>query len=373
MKTGIITFHFCYNYGATLQCLALYQSVKNLGHEVNVIDFFPIPMPVLRFWQGWGLRRKNPMRNIRNRWIDLKYADLMRKRFDSFSKANLSYSTYCNPSNISAAVSSYDALIVGSDQVWNRSYYNASPVYFLNFKDNYEGRRVSYAACSGSADLPPHDKEELELRTALLDFDAISVRNEITHNWLENVASVSAELVCDPTLLIDFTEYEAEATLPVKDYILVYVLGKEITGGHQQTIQRIKDLYGALPVVWICSSAHKPESYCNWADHLICTAGPAEWLTLIKNANFVYTDSFHGAIFSMKYERAFFAYYVEEMRAGRLIDIATRYGLNHVIASSLQDALDRKCFEQELDYPQINSKINAQRKTSLEFLKEALR
>lgn len=372
MNIGIFTFHFCYNYGASLQCLGLLKALESLGHDVEVVDFHPIHLPTHKFWQGWGLRGKTPIRNIRNRWVDLKYGGAMRVKFDDFSALHIRYSKRCNPQNVTDVIQGYDALVAGSDQVWNRSHYNGSTAYFLDFPGGYKGRRLSYAACSGCADMPSEVKIKDTLKFALRNFDSISIRNHVTQSWLETLAGITAPIVCDPTLLIDYTPYEASMRLPAQEYILVYVLGQEINGGHKQAIQRIREQFGNLPVVWICSSAHKPESYCHWADHLVATAGPAEWLSLIKHAAFVYTDSFHGAVFSMKYERPFFAYYSEEMRAGRLLDIANRYGVANVIAAGLTDAVRRNCFAQLPEYHQIRSRIAAHKHDSLSFLKEAL-
>jgi hypothetical protein len=100
--------------------------------------------------------------------------------------------------------------------------------------------------------------------------------------------------------------------------------------------------------------------------------GPAEWLNLIKNASFIYTDSFHGAAFSIKYKKPFFAYYTEEERAHRLMDIANRYGIFPVVANSVEDALKRKCFEQKINYSTIEKTISAHRVASLRYLNEAL-
>jgi len=371
MKIGIITFHYGYNYGAALQCTGLYKTLEQMGHDVDVIDYQPLVYsPSVYFWKGWGLRKKNRLQRIKKRWVELRYGGLMRRKFDKFFAKNLTFSKACDNLDVAEVVAGYAALIVGSDQVWNRSYSNVTPVYFLDFADTYLGRKISYAACCG------HSKMPLEnigaVKRALLQFDAISVRNRITHEWVRELTDMNSAIVCDPTFLYDYSSLEPAEPPPYKNYILTYVLGKEIGGGHRRAIAKIKEKYGDLPVVWICSSAHKPESFCKWADRIVYTAGPAEWLNLVKNAAFVYTDSFHGTVFAMKYRKPFLAYYTEESRAERLRDLAERYGIDHSVVRSLQDTLERKCLEIPPDYESVTDQINRHRRMSLSFLKESL-
>jgi hypothetical protein len=370
MNVGILTFHYGYNYGAILQCVGLYQTLIRLGHEVDVIDYQPGVHAPVPLWKGWGLRSQDPVASAQTRWRHLRYAGAMRHRFDQFMSENLSFSSRCDDENVAEVVSGYNALVVGSDQVWNRNYISVTPACFFNFSPEYPGRRISYAACCGCKEQPEDTAGRIE--RALLKFDALSVRNQVTCEWVHGLTGESPEIVCDPTLLFSYTGLESSDVLPFKKYILAYALGEEIRGGHRRAVAEIRNVHGDLPVVWVCPSAHKPESFCEWADHIIYTAGPAEWLGLIQNAAFVYTDSFHGAIFSIKYYKPFLAYYTEESRAERLLDLAKRYGVVHSVAGSLQDALERKCLETPPDYESVMDRIDHHRQISLSFLKESL-
>ena len=372
VNVGIITFHFCYNYGAALQCLALSRAIAKLGHKVEVVNFHPTCRPHLHAWQGWGLRKAGLIHNIRKRWVDFRYGSIVRGRFDKFFADNLVLSRHCEHSSVSDVVQSYDALIVGSDQVWNQSYYNASPVYFLQFSPDYRGRRISYAACCGSQDALPGTSSPSVIASALRRFDSISIRNDITQRCLNSIVQLPSSVVCDPTLLDDWNRPEDFSLPPHRNYILAYILGSEIEGGHQNAIDRIRNLVGNLPVVWVCSSAHKPETYCRWADHLECACGPLEWMSLIRNASFVYTDSFHGVLFSMQFHKQFFAYFSELMRAGRLLDVADRYKVGSLIAASIADAEGRGCFVGSFDYGATDECIAQHRQFSIQFLRTSL-
>ncbi len=370
MRIGILTFHYGYNYGAILQCVGLYKTLESMGHQVDVIDYLPIDLPDLQPWQGWGVRKKSPINNINKRWIDLRYAGAMRKRFDSFSLNNLTFSVPCHDSDVASVVGSYDALVVGSDQVWNRSYSSVTPALFLSFDKEYSGRRISYAACCGHKEQPIN--LECNVRKDLLAFDAVSVRNKVTFDWVKSVTGLSVPVVCDPTFLFDYSGMESDDEVPDEDYILVYALGMEIEGSHREAFKEIKRNYGDLPVIWVCPSAHKPGSVCKWADRTIYNAGPAQWLGLIENASFVYTDSFHGAVFSIKYEKPFLAYYSEISRADRLLDLAERYELAGSVVESLSDAIKNGEISSVPDYKEVHRLIDEHRKTSMNYLEECL-
>lgn len=372
MNVGILTFHFCYNFGAVLQAVGLAKQVAQLGHNVEVIDFHPVELTKHPPWKGWGLRKKNPLQNIKLRWIDLYYGTLMRKSFDSFLKKNVSLSEPCNPKTIGTIVQQYDALVVGSDQVWNRRHYLAPQAYFLHFDEGYSGRKISYAACSGDGEIFGSQAELNFLKHALHDFDAVSVRNRFTQEWVRSISGMPSEVVADPTLLLDFTPYEANLSNPFHKYILVYTLGKEIQGGNQEIICEIRKNYGNLPVVWICSAAHKPQTYCTWADHQIATAGLGEWLSLIKNSTFFLTDSFHGMMFALKYKKSFLCFYSEATRAGRLLDAAERYGVNSCVVGSLQQANEKRSFSTPINYEKVSRLLEIQAISSRRYLQQAL-
>jgi len=149
----------------------------------------------------------------------------------------------------------------------------------------------------------------------------------------------------------------------------MYTLGDEIKGGHAKVIQSIRKKVGDLPVVAVVPSAHKPY-LAPWADHVVYTAGPREWLYLISNAAFVYTDSFHGVLFAIKNNRPFLSYYAEEGRAPRLTDLAERYKIRERVVGSADEA------EKKLSLPWTGDKtdqlIALHVASSMDFLQNAL-
>ena len=365
MKLGIITFHFGCNFGGFLQCMALQNVLKAQGHDVEVVDYHPEISRPWPFYRGWNPFMEKRMERFKNRWFSLYYGARRRKIFDQAREDNISLSPFCHSAEETFnVVKDYDALVVGSDQIWNRSY-TTSPVYYLDFCKEFLGKKFSYAACCGHHDMPSGGLEQV--RSALLQFDAISVRNQVTYEWVNRLTGVSPAIVCDPTLLYDFSSFATPPHRPLGKYVVAYVLGNEIDGGHSAAIKQIKKRVGNIPVVAIAPAQSVTEVY-PWADYVVRACGPSEWVGWIANSGFVYTDSFHGVIFALKYGKRFFAYYKESIRAQRLLDVAERYGVVAAISASVEDALASGCFDAVLDYTQINKKIAEHIAISQQFL-----
>lgn len=368
MKAGIITFSYVCNYGALLQCLALYRTLRNLGIEADVIQY--VPEKFRRhppWWKGWGIKKGQVFQNIPKKWIAARHSSGMQQAFDAFRANHFTFSQPCSsPATITAAVSGYDALITGSDQVWH---FAQNPAFFLEWGAPYNGKRISYAPCCGHIK-QPQDRTE-QIREWLSRFDHISVRNDFSKAIIEKVVERSVPVVADPTLLTDLSDVMNKVELPCSDYILMYTLGKEITGGHKKAIQAIRKKVGNIPVVAVIPSAHQPH-LAPWADIKIWEAGPAEWLYLIAKAKFVYTDSFHGAIFALKNNRPFIVYYAEEWRSPRMTDLARRYQLGGSVAHDV-DSLG-KCISASSfgDYKESFRLIDQHVAESMDYLRNAL-
>ena len=267
-------------------------------------------------------------------------------------------------------IAGYDAIVVGSDQVWNWVYSFVGDPYFLHHL-KYDGRRISYAACCGNRHTLPEDKS-MEYGAAVRNFDFVSVRNETTREWVEEAAGFSPVTVCDPTMLLGPESFPPVAKkLPYADFLLVYVIGSPIDCGHERVLAEIKKQRGDLPVVVVAATCSNPQKY-PYADHVIWDASPDDWVDLFRRASFVYTDSFHGVMFATKFKKPFFAYYREKMRAHRLLDTGDRLGVMNCIAGSFAEAMVKRAFDHQVDYPSVDLKMDRMKADSMEFLRKAL-
>lgn len=376
MKIGILTMVYHSNYGGILQCIALQNTLKMMGHEVEVIRFVSEEKSKLKrrlksflfdfsfqFYYNW----------IYNKVSDsiAKYKKTQRplppSLLDNCSKfinENIHYTDCCNEQSIGRLIqeSGMDIVIIGSDKIWVGLAKNQL-VYMGDWFPSFQGRIISYAACSSLNKIPRFNQEKV--RQLMSEFHQVSVRDFHTYALISDYSKIPPSIVADPTLLYDFKEF----THPYNGspYIFAYILGREIKGGHKAVISRIKERYGDLPVKAVILS-NESTNISSYADEVIDNASPETWLNLLLNASFVYTDSFHGILFALKFHKPFLAYYREASRASRLIGLKTDFGLYPHIVSSVQESIKLQSINQEPDYKVIDKKINALKTYSLDFL-----
>lgn len=374
-KIGILTFCFGSNYGGTLQCVGLYKTLKKLNLNVKVINYMPENMYSFKskYIFGTGISKKN----IRNNFINLKkilkkfmikvkYVDSILNKFNLFRKEYVELTK--SEADVKKIIESckLNYVIVGSDQVWN-----GFSQFFLNEINGKNIKKISYAACSGTEFY--EKEEEKYLSEALKKFENISVRNEHTRKFVEKLIKISPQIVCDPSMLYDYKEFLKPNERKEK-YILTYILGNDIKEGNHKAIKKIQEIYGNLKVIAIgipfvvSGGLH----FYEWADEVLYDASPEDWLNLINNAEFIYTDSYHGTLFSMKFHKQFLAYYAEKNRAPRFMDLSKRYGIEKNVVNTLEEAIEKKSISERIDYKNIDLLIEQHKRESMEFLKKAL-
>lgn len=340
MKIGILTFHFGDNYGGVLQCYAMQQLLRERGHEPEVINYEPAPLGRIALLRR-GFRRVHSWRTLKafvgecfrrfrkQPQVDPAARRAIRQKFDAFRRERLRLSPSLTAETIGAyANAHYDAIIVGSDQVWT-SLYDEPAVYFMEWQPEFRGRRLSYAACSAHASVAPGRRERL---SALLGkFDAITVRDGTTAQLVANLTGRRPPIVPDPTVLWSFREMVTDSAAARKPYVLTYILGGEIKGGHAAALARIRQLCAGPVEVRAIVIPSNSQDIVPLADHVHYALRPEEWVDLFAHAAYVYTDSFHAVMFSLKFARPFTAYYRDAVRSSRLIDLKERWHLDCVV------------------------------------------
>lgn len=299
MKIGIITFHFANNFGAALQTYALSNTISRLyGHSVEIIDYrncfisftdfvriFPITLNLKELVSGLTTFTKREQR---------------RKKFVKFQKKYFSLSQkYTTLKSLRDNPPIYDVYICGSDQIWNPAVTGGlDPAYFLDFVKN-EGKKISFAASFGVGVLKKMYWQEVN--RCLMNLDDVSVREKEGVNLAEKITGRKVSQLIDPTFLLNKEEWEKMAKQPkiVGEYILVYVMqnNKKV----YEYAKRIKDILG-LKMVVISRYGYS----LDFMDEVLIDVGPEEYLGLFKNAAFVCTNSFHGLVFSIIFEKDFY-------------------------------------------------------------------
>ncbi|MGL4800917.1 MAG: polysaccharide pyruvyl transferase family protein [Cetobacterium sp.] len=367
-KIGILTFSYGSNYGGTLQCVGLYKFIKkNFDKEIEVINFIPKNKYSLKNLYLLGAVNYKKV-DFKKLLIKIRYAKKTIEKFDVFRKKEMKITKIFTEENVDSKIKDYETVIVGSDQVWN-VVGGLRETYFLKNIENIN--KISYAACSGSDFYQESDKEKL--KESIEKFNHISVRNNHTYNFVKNLTDKSSEIVCDPSILYDYKEYLNNKKSKEK-YILTYILGSEINGGHIKVLEEIKKKIGVTKIiaVGIAYAGSGSLQFYPWADEIRYDLSPEEWLNLINNAEFIYTDSYHGVLFSMKFHKKFLSYYSEKGRASRFIDLAKRYNVEEWIVNDSKEIFEKKSLEKTPNYKEIDKLLEEHRKYSINFLKKAL-
>lgn len=365
MRVGILTQYYKKNYGGILQSYALFQVLSGLGHEVEIIDFRYNSSKNQSFGQRIDrLFKKFAHQKKESKKVVISTRELPKEHvaaFNAFKKEHLKYSPQLTVKTIGQYVPKYDAVVVGSDQVWN-DLTGKHLFYFFDFGSPYKGKKITYAPCSVITEIPSYSKKKLN--KLLHQMDSISARDETTKRLVENASGLSPELVLDPTFLYGFQEFSSPAIVE-GDYVFAYILGSEIEKGHKYVLDKIFSKYGKMKVIAaiIPNISLEVEKF---ADEVRYNASPDEWVNLIANAKFVYTDSFHGCVFSMKFHKPFYAYYKDAKRTSRLLDLKNTYRLQNIQPSGEEICLT------EPDYMYIDTVIEEQKAHSLGFIVKSL-
>ena len=145
MKIGILTFHFGYNYGALMQCYALQQYLSSCGHNVKIINYTPSNIKSKQYWMEI-VSKSISISKIRKIIKKIRYAPNQKKSFNFFRYKYLNITELYNYEKLSNISNEFDAIIVGSDQIWNPSQHKLGS-YFLAHLIKFKGKRISYAPC----------------------------------------------------------------------------------------------------------------------------------------------------------------------------------------------------------------------------------
>ncbi len=342
-KIGTITFHWAANYGAVLQAFALQRYLERCGHETEIIDYVPGLTSLL-------IR----LTNIKNRNKDFgKKA----RKIDRFRRKELKLSSkrYFNNISLMDCENKYSAVICGSDQIWNPTFtmprrFTPNLSYFLDFAG--DSRRISYAASFGANKIPQKMKEHITPQ--LEKFEKLGVRENTGAEILKGLG-LECEIVADPTLLLTAEDYSAlleGKPLPEAPKVFSYILHE-----NQQVANDIAALVG--------SKLGQAEIYSGGG------CGVYEWLSLIRDSSFTVTNSFHGTIFALLFHKPFVSVPVKGLCMNdRIRTLLSAVGLETRIVREVNEDILNDIFSAEIDWAEVDKKIEALRAKSAEFLSD---
>ena len=364
MKIGIITMPLCANYGGTLQNWALQQVLIRMGHEPITLRF-PVMyqgMSSLHYWTK--VFPMQALRFVAHKFIGGKYEMPLTigswkksvSGMERFVDEQINVTEYLPNLNMDD-VRRYgiEALVVGSDQIWRPVLYDAIKYYFLGFTSNSDILRIAYAP-SVALDYWPYDEETtIKLKELIKSFSAVSVREKSSVQLVKDNLGVDAQWVLDPTMLLsksDYLELCKEIPQSQESFVFAYLL--DMTDNKREMAKQTAKTLG-------CSVRYLSAGKVNNEDTI------EKWLANFRDARYVITDSYHGTVFSLLFQKQFYCFYNSNRGKARMDSLKDISGLDsRFLQSNIKDLDD------EIDYCTISGRLNKMAETSIVWLINAL-
>lgn len=337
-KVEILTIHFGINHGSVLQCYALSKTLRELGAEVEVVDYVPA-----RYKMWNNVKIKYPEKSLPWKLAFLLASSVIRFPqkvvFRGYLKKHLALSRrFSEPRKLADGCPDADLYLVGSDQVWNSSYNGREDKsYLLGFAPQ-GAARASYAASIGKDELT--EEEGSGIARGVQSFSGVSVREERAAEQLANFG-VEARVDLDPVFLLDRGQWcELASTRTRREpYVLVYVIAQ----GYEEMVRQareIADRLGARLYILSVRPIRIPG-----VDRNFLFTTPSDFLALFRDAAFVVSNSFHGTAFSIIFRKRFLTYAARYN--ARIENILSIMGLGRrLVTKRFDDAL----VSEEIDY-----------------------
>lgn len=375
-KIGLVPLEYrSFNYGGTLQNYALQQVIIKLGHKVELIDFDNSNEEKLFLSENnknhTSLKAisKKRLQKILNVLFSSKI-NSKKVKFISFRKryfVDVKESSLINSREIDKEFSCF---VCGSDQVWNP--YWSKPNHFLTFVPK-DIPKVSYAASIGVDQLSNSQKETYK---PLIDnFSRISVREKKGKEILQSFTDQNKEIevVLDPTMLLSSNEWDLIVpSSEIKEkYIFTYFLGEDPSlREYANTFAKLSG-YKIVNIPFLYGEFRKADTL--FADIKYDSAGPEDFVNLIKNAEVILTDSFHACVFSIIYNKEFYVFdrkvYGKSM-SSRITGLLDSLEIKDRIINTEENF--EKLFNEKINYKKANYNLNILKENSLSFLERSI-
>lgn len=364
MKVGILTLPNSDSYGATLQMYALYKTVRDLGYDSEIINYHNHYMKMLRHTTRANSRILG-INWLKHKALKLLHCRMHRsfRKFESEKMIKYPQKAFSDKKKLGDIGKRYDAVICGSDQVWNPNITDSDTSYFLDFCGPTTAR-ISYAPSFGVEKLP--EIFDVKVKNELKKFSYLSVREETGYRLVYELTHQESRVVLDPTLLVDstdWTKHEICHHSATGDYILYYtVRGSDSLWQFCTNLARKHN----LKILRIGSNFIRKNFEQKDGIEYVCDVSPGEWLYLMHHAKYIMTNSFHGVAFAINYRKNFFVEF-SSLTNSRLSHIISMLGLENQIVKSKDSLLPLT-----VDYTNANRILDQNKSESLTFLKQAL-
>ena len=380
-KIGLCIAYTGTNYGQLLQAYATQQIIRKKGFHTEIIKYYSGNNKGVKLSYGAlvvalkhiiSMIKKRVVKPSVSRDDELhKKNRFMRKEMaDQFRKYRLNDVVQCNGiDELRNKSKEYFAVLVGSDQVWLPDV-AVSNFYTLRFAASGV-RRISYATSLGVSAYPNYVKKSA--RDFWRQIDYLSVREQKGKEIIQSIIDIPVEVVADPTYL--FTKDEWKELIPegkviADGYLLCYFLGD--SDPIKKYARRVADEKGLRLVSILSDECCSDDN--QYADEVLVGRSVEDFVNLIRNADFVLTDSFHGLAFSVIHQKQFLVFYrkrigVKQSRNSRIDNILHVWGIEDRLVREPEKAIVPV---ENIDYDKVSGKVDELRASSLNFLNKAL-
>ena len=355
MKIGILSMQKVMNYGSFLQGFALKKTIEGLGHYCEFIDIEKGKIfPELKRTPSFIMKKVLERYFKLDVFTRIHYISRFQHRFNSEFFDLLGANTH--------TVQKFDTVVIGSDEVFNfaqRVPWGFTPQLYGKVRNT--NKVISYAGSFGHTTM--FDIEHYGLRTEISDalnsMAAISVRDINSSDIVKKLTGKVPHVNIDPVLMFDFLPY---VKLPsIKDYIIVYSYPNRIKSKNE--ITAIKEFAQKYNKKLISIGFYFP-----WCDETVIPT-PFEVLGYIKQADYIVTDTFHGSVMSLKFNRPFVAL-VRNTNKQKMTSLLSQFGLGDRMLEDVK--LLEETMMKKIDYSAVNSQLEFERERSLDYLKHNL-
>lgn len=385
-KIALVTCYFQPNYGSQLQAYATQMAFDQLGLENETILIDGLVPEINKAKYKYFLSRIFDKNTIKDKWATVRKV-VAKKRNKDYAKnlcvRNLMFTkfakdmfktsrTYGSKAELAASAESYSAFVVGSDQLWLPSNI-AADYYTLNFVPETIPK-IALATSFGVSSLP---KKQTILAAKFLNrIDYVSIREQSGQKLIKDIAGRDVPVVCDPTLMFtaeDWAKITPQNRFVEEKYIFVYFLGNNPE--QRQFVEKVREVSG-YKIIQLAHCDEFVKSDVGFADETPYNVGPREFIQLVRDAEYVFTDSFHCSVFSMLHQKKFFTFrrYSSDGNVstnGRLYSLLSLVSLENRLLNGSESVDD--VMKSIIDYSSVQEKLSNMRMFTWNWLKQCLK
>lgn len=365
MRIGVLTLPLHTNYGGILQAYALQRVLQDMGHDVVLLDSYP-QCPTLRSFplqQMFYLKRLLMKVVAPHKALPLFYEKEAMVRYWKKEHIRQFYRQHVRHVPFGADVTlnhnDFDAIIVGSDQVWRPMYSpNIFDAYLSFAQDWSHVKRIAYAASFGTDAWEYTEEQTSECRRLAQMFDAVSVREESAVTLCKEHFGIDASWVLDPTLFVDTRHFMEHIAKADTDYPSSMCFGYILDASEEKE---------AIFYSIATTQGFQMSSFQNVDDpDNSATPSVESWLKAFHDAEYVFTDSFHGCVFSIIFNKPFVVYGNVNRGMARFHSLLSMFGLEDRLVTTPDEAA--RVASLSIDWIRVNNRLSELRKVSKEFL-----